>query len=669
MSKLGLLEKTPDKLNIFNKYRYSKDDSLIAYEFLLKQVGYAETTIKKKLKMAEKIHYDFPLLSGLQSHILKNGIIGSGYNKDGTSYLHFLCMVNLIDIKCSDYFKVNPTTLIKIRKWYEPYFEELGITSYLYTVKSVIERNRNRKINKNKIIDKTIKALLYLIMKYHLQNIDDLKQEQWNECLNEIKKISAKLNNILPNTIMGQAFYERGVLEEVSASYFVSFKKKNRSFDDIEEVSPIVDRYISFIKTIFKPYTCLAKIRALDHFFEFAKKRRGFKSLENVTRNLIYDYKIKLKSKGYSSSYNQSEMYGIKSFFEYVEANKEELLEAGYKVQVKRILIDKDFQIKAVKYQPRPIAPEVISLMIEALGKSSNKQFALTFLLMLTTGISLADVLNLKYDCVHKMADGSHIISVYRTKINKYYEAKIRPETIKIVSSLQAFNTQIVPTSHPDGSNAFYLINDRGTHLSNMWFTAKFTTLKKQLSKEHPELSSKIMNSTPHMIRHSFATRMRDNGADIYTLAHLLGHENINTTKKYVKESDKIKQEYIKKLNEKYVCDSIDDISKLTETEKGLQVISDMMNFRNNVSIGICTVNGYKNCPMAYQCVDCIYLCSTLEDVPEMMDMLEGLKNAYDTLIEAGNINAAYLYKKKALRLADKIKKLEERIIDIPNNL
>ena len=72
----------------------------------------------------------------------------------------------------------------------------------------------------------------------------------------------------------------------------------------------------------------------------------------------------------------------------------------------------------------------------------------------------------------------------------------------------------------------------------------------------------------------------------------------------------------------------------LTGTERGLQVISDMLNFKNNVGIGQCTVDGYENCPMAFQCIDCIYLCSTVEDIPEMMEMLEGLKESYDELMD-----------------------------------
>jgi len=109
---------------------------------------------------------------------------------------------------------------------------------------------------------------------------------------------------------------------------------------------------------------------------------------------MIRDFKIQCTSKGYSSSYVQTEMYGVRSFLEYVEANKQELISEGYKVPKRRVLVNKDFHIKTTKYQPRPIDPDVLALMIEALKSSPYKQFSLAFLLMLTTGIGLAELLN-----------------------------------------------------------------------------------------------------------------------------------------------------------------------------------------------------------------------------------------------------------------------------------
>lgn len=80
-------------------------------------------------------------------------------------------------------------------------------------------------------------------------------------------------------------------------------------------------------------------------------------------------------------------------------------------------------------------------------------------------------------------------------------------------------------------------LNERGTSLSRVMI---FIILK-QLSK----LSKINKKIGPHTLRHSFATHLIENGADLITIQKMMGHESITTTERYLH------------VNKKHLIDSV----------------------------------------------------------------------------------------------------------------
>lgn len=112
----------------------------------------------------------------------------------------------------------------------------------------------------------------------------------------------------------------------------------------------------------------------------------------------------------------------------------------------------------------------------------------------------------------------------------------------ELKEALKHYITNVRPMilyNSKDLENNYLFLNKNGTQLSRVGVRKILEGLVNK--------SGEMFNISPHMLRHSFATALLNNGADLRSVQELLGHESLSTTQIYTHVTyEKMKESYDK---------------------------------------------------------------------------------------------------------------------------
>lgn len=161
-------------------------------------------------------------------------------------------------------------------------------------------------------------------------------------------------------------------------------------------------------------------------------------------------------------------------------------------------------------------------------------------LLFLNSGLRVSELCQLNVDSIRLHRDSTTLSVLGKGKKNRTLH--LNEQTFQAISDYLDSRPKKIPKEHKD---ALFLNRD---------FTRMSRKAVYEIVKKYARIANideiTVRKLSPHKLRHTFATLVLQNGANIKVVQELLGHENISTTNIYVHAVDREKEAAIQSLNQ-----------------------------------------------------------------------------------------------------------------------
>jgi len=271
-------------------------------------------------------------------------------------------------------------------------------------------------------------------------------------------------------------------------------------------LNPDIQQFLNLlqIEKQYSPHTISSYQRDLKLYIEFRKAHNT--DQWNDSFKLCKAYLYKLKSQQYSNKSIARMITSLRSFWKY-------LLSEGKTESNPWTLLDPP---KVRKKLPTVLSHEEVVEFLERIPRStpSDIRDRCIFELLYSTGIRVSELTQLNIEDLNL----DHKECLIKGKGNKermtLFTQTTKEWILQYLEERHHFNAS---------SNALF-VSQKGTRISPR-------SIQRILKKHITNFPNSRI--TPHTLRHSFATALLNNGAEIRTVQELLGHKQLSSTQIY----------------------------------------------------------------------------------------------------------------------------------------
>jgi integrase/recombinase XerC len=273
----------------------------------------------------------------------------------------------------------------------------------------------------------------------------------------------------------------------------------------------------------YSRHTIIAYEKALGQFFDYlVEEYANIPHLEQIKTGDIRPFLGYLIDEGKKKSTMKLKISAVKSFFRFCHK----------KTYIKTNPASLIITPKKEKKLPSFLLKNEISELLDNINENEPQQIRNKALieLLYSSGLRISEVLQLNVNDINFY---NKTVKVF----GKGRKERIVPIGEKAIESLKKYISKRSEIACRNEAALFVSIRGNRMNPVNAW------RIVNKLMKEHTESPQK----SPHVLRHTFATHLLDNGADIQSVSEMLGHASLSSTQVYTHVSiERLKEAYKK---------------------------------------------------------------------------------------------------------------------------
>lgn len=287
----------------------------------------------------------------------------------------------------------------------------------------------------------------------------------------------------------------------------------------------MIESFLKYLKEE-RNYSDHTIINYKNDILEFEKymKTEHISDWNKVTYNSIRGYLMKLYNENYKASSVSRKLSSLRSFYKFLIGEN--------------VVKDNPFVLvstpKREKSLPKFLYYNDLVQILDSIDQSNSLgvRDRLIFELLYATGIRVSELVNIKLNDINLSERSIKVLGKGDKERIVYYGEYCKEILSKYLSEARNI---LLGKKQSD----YLLINNKNTNLTTRGIR---TVVDKVINN-----TSLKVNVSPHTLRHTFATHLLNEGADLLTVQELLGHVNLSTTSIYTHVSnEQLRNVYLK---------------------------------------------------------------------------------------------------------------------------